>query len=393
MISHVNQFINLESKKFFTVPRPLSNELLSSWLIRVAMAHDTQPRSFMNIHFPKTNPSFWSKDVDIYWGNNFSFLSLLSYKSNIAISKLYQMTLQSYSGYLSEKISINTQNKSITPIKNRGRTHHSYGTRFCPECISTDRIPYYRKQWRLSFVTCCINHQCYLQDRCPSCSKPITPYIVREKEEYFHCNLCKYPIWKAPVQQIPPNSYGVTAQNNLLSILNNGYFNFQQETYFSLAYFPVLHQISKLLYNGSLHLYAFNHECLYTSKSLPKFNQKPSFYIEDSSIQNQYLIYSSAEYLLQSKGRMKQLCQANHLGKGLLTHSMRYIPFWFSYIVTDNDTSTYSVALEEIKSLIFYFEKNNIPINLKNLSKYLHTTLDSRKRPDIIKLIYIKNEI
>jgi len=319
------------------VPAPFSDELLSSWLIRVAMAHDTQPRTFMNLHFPKTNPNFWSKDVDIYWGDKPSFLSQLSYKSNISIEKLYRMTLQSYAGHLSEKILINSQNKSITRLKNRGRTHHSYGIRFCPQCIKTDSIPYYRKHWRLSFVTCCTKHQCYLQDRCPHCSKPITPYIIREKEEYFHCNFCKYPIWKVPLQKISPSSYGMTAQNNLLSIVTNGYFNFQQETYYSLAYFPVLHQITKLLYNSKLHLYTFNHESLCISRSLPMFNKKPSFYIEDSSIQNQYLIYSNAEYLLRSRKRMKQFCQANHLGKGLLTHSMRYIPFWFSHIVTDND--------------------------------------------------------
>jgi hypothetical protein len=215
---------------------------------------------------------------------------------------------------------------------------------------------------------------------------------VREKEDYFHCNFCKYPIWKVPLQKIPPSSYGMRAHNNLLSILTDGYFNFQQESYFSLAYFHVLHQIIKLLYNSSLHLYAFDHESLYKYTSLPVFEQKPSFYIEDVSIQEQYLVYSSTEYLLRSRERMKQFCQANHLGKGLLTHSMNYIPFWFSQIIEDNDHSSYSVSLGEVNSLITYLKCNNIPINLKTLSKYLHSTLDSRKRPDISKIIHLRQK-
>ena len=126
----------------------------------------------------------------------------------------------------------------------------------------------------------------------------------------------------------------------------------------------------------------------FNSSSLPIFNKKPSFYIEDASIQSQYLIYSSAEYILQSTKRMKRFCQANHLGKGLLAHSMKYIPFWFTHIIADNDNSSYSVSIEEVKSLISYLSCNNIPVNFKTLSMYLHSTIDPRKRPDILKIIH-----
>ena len=93
------------------------------------------------MHFPEIKPNFWSRDVDVFWGAKSDFLRKLSYKSHLPANILYQMTLQSYTGYLAEKIHINTRNKFITPIKNRGRNSQSEGLRFCPLCLAEDKEP------------------------------------------------------------------------------------------------------------------------------------------------------------------------------------------------------------------------------------------------------------
>jgi hypothetical protein len=210
---------------------------------------------------------------------------------------------------------------------------------------------------------------------------------VREKNEYFYCNSCKSPLYTASTKKIPKESYGMLAQDHLLATVTSGYFCFEKENYYSLAYFPVLHQITKLLYNSCYHKSAFDHEVLYASTALPIFKKKPSFFIEDRSIHEQYLIYSAAQYLLESSTRIKKFCHANRIGKGLLTHSLKYIPFWFTHIISENDHSSYSVALDEVKSLIVYLNRNHRPISFKSLSKYLNVTIDPRKRPDILEIL------
>lgn len=51
MISNVTHFQNLSKEKFFFKPLPLEDELLSSWLARVAFKHNTKTTSFTNMYF------------------------------------------------------------------------------------------------------------------------------------------------------------------------------------------------------------------------------------------------------------------------------------------------------------------------------------------------------
>ena len=51
MISNVTRFIDLNNQKFRVKPKPQEDELLSSWLVRVARAHLTLTTSFTNMHF------------------------------------------------------------------------------------------------------------------------------------------------------------------------------------------------------------------------------------------------------------------------------------------------------------------------------------------------------
>ena len=53
MISYVTRFIDLSDKPFILHPHPQEDELLSSWLVRISLAHDTMPCSFTNMHFPE----------------------------------------------------------------------------------------------------------------------------------------------------------------------------------------------------------------------------------------------------------------------------------------------------------------------------------------------------
>ena len=356
------------------------------------MAHKTRPSTFISSYFPETKLNFWSRDVDILWASDIHFMSKLSSKSRIPFKKLRDMSLQSYSGYLSESIHTNTRNKLIVPIKNRGRINMMKGIRFCPICLKTDEQPYFRKIWRLSFITACQKHKCFLEDSCQSCQLPITLYNIKEESAFCLCTSCHKYLWESKPTFIKKNSYGLYAQNKLLTTLNSGTFIFEGCTYYSLAFFPVLNQFTKLIYNSDLHSNTLSHEVMAQDIPLPRFDNKPSLYIEDITVKEQYLIYSISVYILQGAKGIKKFCKNNHLGKGLLAHSMRYIPYWFDSILFQNDISSYSISIKEVESIIKYFKKNNFPISFQSLSNITNSTLDSRKRQDIKILIYYEVE-
>ena len=58
-------------------PLPLNDELLSSWLIRTAYLHHSDPATFLNLYFPEYDYHLWDNDLDLY--NNDSFINRLSF--------------------------------------------------------------------------------------------------------------------------------------------------------------------------------------------------------------------------------------------------------------------------------------------------------------------------
>lgn len=137
--------------KFPYHPTPRDDELLSSWLTRTALRHLTDPTTFINLFLPRWKNVLWARDVDI-WADR-ELLETISIRTGIAYESLYNLTLKSYEGYLTETITPKTRNPFIQNLVNCCRIKIGNGLRFCPECLRTDEIRYFRKKWRLSFST------------------------------------------------------------------------------------------------------------------------------------------------------------------------------------------------------------------------------------------------
>ena len=154
-------------------PHPLPNELLSSWLIRFARANGDKLYPFTE----KTAPGLqvWTRDIDK--ASPLKLLIPLSYKSGRSVEQLYHTTLWPYAGRLYAKPSLRGVNRWIlnTGLYPRSRRH--YGLQYCPLCLTGDP-PYFRRLWRLAFVTVCPKHSTLLRDRCPGCDAPVVPYRV-----------------------------------------------------------------------------------------------------------------------------------------------------------------------------------------------------------------------
>lgn len=191
MISYVSAFINLSKKPFILHPHPQEDELLSSWLVRVSLAHDTMPWSFMNMHFPEYKNIIFSRDTDVWAPED--LLQKLVWKSGCSYEQIHSLTLRSYIGTLLPQFNPSGCNKYFTYLKNRARSNRLYGQRYCSKCLQEDTNPYFRKKWRLRSLYQCEEHRIKLDDRCPQCGQSISLYKFNKNgfglTKCWKCNL------------------------------------------------------------------------------------------------------------------------------------------------------------------------------------------------------------
>jgi len=185
IISHVSRFIDLNEQKFIIKPRPIEGELLSSWIARVARAHLTKTASFTNMHFKEyPNNMIWQRDLDMWCPDN--LIKKIAFKSDYSEDIIFNMTLRSFENIFSKKI---TGLKCIPEIRPLYRNKKP-GLFYCPECLKEDKIPYFRKIWRLKDYTICEKHKIELLKSCPNCKTPLNISKTYREKDFTFCFKC-----------------------------------------------------------------------------------------------------------------------------------------------------------------------------------------------------------
>ncbi|MDC5821891.1 TniQ family protein [Vibrio europaeus] len=182
---------NVLSRPWPAHPQPLPDELFSSWMTRAARCNGQKLRSFCSMTMPGLKNLAKSIDSFVSPEN----LVRVSVKMKTSTDSAYQTTLESYSGVLFERASIRTRHKQN--ILSVGETHnHLFYQQYCPLCL-LESEPYYRRTWRISFVTVCVRHRCVLHDRCVNCGAPVMVMAndVRRKNrayegQFTDCHCC-----------------------------------------------------------------------------------------------------------------------------------------------------------------------------------------------------------
>lgn len=163
--------------------KPLPDELLSSWLIRLAHAHGQKLQTFCAQLFGR-DKAIWNRDIDRLapdW-----LVARLSEVTATPIERITATTLKSYEGYLYERHQPNGNTRWILPLGVYHRTHRNSGLLCCPECLAEDEVPYFRRSWRLALRVACIKHKSWMIDCCPSCNSSIEPHRSdMHSKEYF----------------------------------------------------------------------------------------------------------------------------------------------------------------------------------------------------------------
>lgn len=179
---------NSLGKAIWPVPLALSpDELLSTWIVRLALANGCEPLVLTGFLWPGWRP--WTIDLDR--ASDFSYLEPLSRYSGIRIGSLVAASLRAVArATTGTSKKPNTTGPWILSLGTRNRKRLG-GLQYCSYCFNGDATPFYRLQWRLAWHTCCPNHQVILNDRCFWCRAAIEPHrLTTRHSNTAYCARC-----------------------------------------------------------------------------------------------------------------------------------------------------------------------------------------------------------
>lgn len=312
---------------------PKEDELLSSWIYRLAEKNYTKSHSFTQFHFKGFE--IWNRDIDKLAGPE--FYKKASFITTIPEESIANLSLKSYEGYLFEYCNAFGLQRWILPLKIFHRTRLRNGLQFCPGCLSKNRDePYFRKSWRLSISICCTSCQTLLHDCCPFCQKPICFFRneLGAKTNYAstpinHCSHCKNNLCHSP--KFPARIGAVSYQIKLNRFIADGHTKAQQ---YSIQYFEVLYQMTKLLCTRNPKLKRFQMLVLGCCSNDLLSNSHIRREFEHFSIFERESILPSAMWLLEQwPRRFLDLCEKARVSSAYIYKDFKIIPYWFKSVV------------------------------------------------------------
>ena len=164
----------------------LTDELLTSWIIRMALAHGCSPAALTVIAWPGIRA--WASDLDR--SVSVSRLAVLSKQSGVPCASLQSATLEHVMTSIVRQPHrlLRASWPWLTVLGSRGG-HHSGGLQCCPDCIAQSNSRFFI-QWRLAWHTCCPIHGVQLIERCGHCLAPLQPELLRAGGSLGTCHRC-----------------------------------------------------------------------------------------------------------------------------------------------------------------------------------------------------------
>jgi hypothetical protein len=353
----------MESHVWPCHPRPLPDELLSSWLTRSAMANDQKISAIIQMAAGKR-----TKVAQKYIDGSLpiSFLKGFSHCLAVSESRLVNMTLDSYAGVIYEKSTL--RSKRRCGILNAGETRrHLFFQQYCPACLR-EGTPYYRKVWRLSCMTVCPIHKCKLCDRCSGCGHPVLVMANDAKSNYLpyagnftDCSFCGSDL-KAAVPEVADSSIVAETAWYLL-ILNSGFVRLHHDgrwTY-SFVFFALLRLMMMLVVVKNVK--TGNIESYYTD---------PDSY-EVSSRYDALKVLCGAFY--QWPHRFLSLCEhwgVRYYQIETIQKVLNYVPF---ILESDVKSQLYrpnlAPTVESVLTAMEVMKRTHLPINITTLNQFM----------------------
>lgn len=157
--------IGQRNSQFLQRPKALDGESLSSWRQRVAWANGYQLFPVPDERTRRADPDVGENEVELQWVSDLHGVS-----RDIAEG----MVLKNYVGKVISHLTLRSQPRWWLRAK-YGTPAPTFGPMYCPSCLGTDSVPYFRLIWRLGFVIACPLHKTQLHDHCQQCGNAPWP--------------------------------------------------------------------------------------------------------------------------------------------------------------------------------------------------------------------------
>lgn len=158
---------------------PQPDELLSSWLHRLALANGIATSSFAGVL--GLGNGMWSPRLDLLLPREIS--ALICDQSGIPYEAISPMATTGCA-----------LSPLLLPLRENARRHRSTWMQYCPQCLAGDEAPYFRRRWRLASRISCFVHGCGLRDRCPACRHGIATFDQVDLVPQHFCARCGFDL-------------------------------------------------------------------------------------------------------------------------------------------------------------------------------------------------------
>lgn len=345
------------SKRLFPIHlKPQDDELLSSWLVRLALAHGLSPVEFDSILNSPRQVRVWNlRDLDLNTITTSTkapsfippLLVALSKKTATPLDRVNKTTLDEYEERLYYK-QYKTEHYSWI-IQHEFRSHveqKRFGMQACPQCLAGDEQPYFRRSWRFAFVVVCPSHKCFLIDRCSNCGEPIlfhrsASYMLHfPKRAITSCYKCWFDLrdtveQKSKIQMMPEPEV-IDLQKHLLQASRQTYIKTKGvKSTPTEQYFDLLHWIL----NTIIQPYQVLHEIQTSIFKYYDFNFNVSRFLEYCRLEcldvvNRYkLIWLLSRLLTDYPDRYLQFCSSDNLLRRIWLGRWRQNPLWYLWVL------------------------------------------------------------
>lgn len=353
--------------------KPLDDELLSSWLMRLSRAYGLNPHTFCRMVWP--DQSIWNRDLDHLASQ--LVIEILAQKTGVSIQRAWRTTLPAYEGVVFEKLTEKGRTSWLLPLGIWHRRHLRFGQQFCPACLATDYEPYFRRTWRLAFITCCVRHTRALLDRCPKCEAPVNFFYNKAgRENLALCSTCDFDLRRSPPDRVAPSVYEIRSQRSLQRVIERGWSPIgEYGPVYSHLYFDGMRVIARLLlsprHRGSLK-WVLGEEPTYVGAP----NAMRHRTLEDHEIGTRRAVTLAAWVLTHEwpKG-FARFCRENRIRGADVLRDFSSFPYWLQRGVRDElGLPTQPIAEREIVSSVSYLKKLGLPLTHRNVFQLLGRT-------------------
>lgn len=313
--------------------KPLPDELLSCWLVRLAHGHGMKVQTFCHAIFGK-RLQVWNRDIDRLappW-----LLDELSLRTGTPYSAVAGTTLRTYEGMLYRKFRTAGPLHWILVLQMYHRKRLGFGLQYCPSCLSEDAMPYFRKRWRVALNTVCNVHRTLLQDRCPNCEAAVAAHRIdfsrfesAEDATVPFCHQCNFDLRIAPA--VEPVSYDAASFSAMLTAGNEIDAGATGE--WSLDRYAVFHQLCKIMTTRYKHVglrdFVLNE---IGARDIVLTHGHVSFEMRPIA-ERHHLLQLSAWLLVDLEPRLHAAWRSGAVRYNVLTKDFPGIPDWYGRIV------------------------------------------------------------